>query len=295
MNENLNSEKAKSVIWVVSFPKSGNTWVQAVVRGAGRSYGFPAADLDVYKMKAENRQPSVVRGIQKGVSRGRTTVLKTHSGYLENQEIHPELGLKTVGFVYVMRNPLDMLLSYINFTRVQYEKRQDDREFQRTIFSELLGFDRPIPYEKWVETKLEDIPRKNLDHALSRFAELETAIPGMRNMTKGGWLEHCMSWRKASETLPSVIFRYEDLLMGPESFIPLQRLFIFSAEEITAAAEKVDQGLRALQGKKIFFNKMSAYYFPEYFSPDVVRKFLDKFEIELKLLGYGNLFEKVPG
>jgi hypothetical protein len=195
-----------------------------------------------------------------------------------------------VGYVYVMRNPLDMLLSYINFTRVQYDKNRDVAAYQERLFIDLLGFERVVPYETWVETKLEDIPRANLDHALARFGELRTEVPGLR-MAGGTWLEHCRSWRGAAKHLPAVLLRYEDLLTGPRGFLPLQRLFTFSDEEIVDAASRVDQGLRALQGKKIFFNRMSAYYFHEFFSKGAIRAFLDRFETDLRGIGYADLYD----
>ena len=241
-------------------------------------------------MKAEKRHPQVVRGIRAGVTALPTTVLKTHSAFPHNGQPHPELALRTVGFVYVMRNPLDMLLSYINFTRMQYARNPDSTAYRQNVFVDLLGYAQPIPYEKWVETTLDDIPRRHLDHALARFTALETEIPGMR-MAGGSWLRHCLSWRAAADSLPAVQLRYEDLLEGPERFLPLQRLFLFSEQQVVRAASSVDQGLRALQQKKIFFNKMTAYYFPQYFSASMVRSFLDRFDAELQMIGYGDLRE----
>src|SRR5687768_1005670 len=111
----------ESVIWIASYPKSGNTWVQTVIRRAGKSHGFPKRDLDVYKHIRAGQAPVAVGGIRPEVSRGHTTVLKTHARHVPGTRIHPELNLQAVGFIYVMRNPLDLLLSYINFTRLQYE------------------------------------------------------------------------------------------------------------------------------------------------------------------------------
>jgi hypothetical protein len=212
----------------------------------------------------------------------------THSRYTPQREPHSQLQLKSVGFVYVMRNPLDILLSYINFTRLQYDKRRDSSEYQEALFRDLLGFERPVPYEEWLEHTLERIPRANLDHALERFTELETAIPGVRN-AGGSWLEHCRSWRQAARRLPAVFLRYEDLLDGPQAFLPLARVFTFSEAQIASAVAAVNERQRAEQFKKVFFNKMSAYYYPEFFSPGPLARFLSRFEDELHELGYDNL------
>lgn len=286
----IKKKKARSVIWIASYPKSGNTWVQGVVRAAGKSFGFPCEDLDVYKMKAENRVPVVVGGVRSEVTESPTTVLKTHSAFPKQRRVHAELGLKTVGFVYVMRNPLDMLLSYINFTRMQYKKRKYDPKYQESLFIDLLGFERPKTYEEWLETPLERIERKNLDHAMRRFTELDMELPLMSGVTGGSWLSHCESWREAGENMHSVFFRYEDLLEGPDRFLPLAKLFDFPDEVIIEAVNTVNKKQRELRGRKIFYNKMTSYYYPGYFSEDVISDFLDRFEENLRDIGYGNLY-----
>lgn len=284
--------KANAVVWIASYPKSGNTWVQAVVRHAGRSFGFPNNDLDVYRLIARNEAPQVVRGIRRNVSETETTVLKTHAAYLPDPRLHPRLGLKTAGFVYVMRNPLDMLLSYINFTRLQYANRKDSVEYQQRLFRDLLGFEQPYSFEAWQAMTLDSIPRSNLDHALQRFTELDTDIPALSGTTGGSWLNHCRSWRTAAETLPGVVLRYEDLLAGPRFFLPMRKLFAFDDAKITAAVEAVNQTQRGMQGKKVFYNKMRSYYFGEYFSPEVVARFVDRFAVDLDALGYGDLMTR---
>jgi hypothetical protein len=284
-----NRPAPEAVIWIASYPKSGNTWVQSVVRRAGRRYGFPRRDLDVYKLLEERRRPEAVEaGIRPEVSKAPTTVLKTHARHSPDGEIHPRLGLRTAGFVYVLRNPLDLLLSYINFTRLQYERNRDSAAYQQTLFSDLLGFERPVPYEQWLDTKLEDIPRANLDHALDRFGEAGTAIPGVR-MAGGSWLEHALSWLEAGAALPSVTLRYEDLLKGPDEFLPLGRLFDFRDRQILKAVTAVNERQREQQYNKIFFNKMSAYYYPGFFSAAAIDRFLQRYGGELKQLGYGDL------
>lgn len=283
--------RAETVVWIASYPKSGNTWVQTVVRHAGRAYGFPAEDLDVYRMKAAGKQPHVVEGIQPALNATHTAVLKTHAGFTPGSEPHAELKLRTVGFAYVMRNPLDILLSYINFTRIPYERNQDNEPFRQNLFVDLLGYDKPIPYAEWVDTTLEDIPRARLDHALARFGELDTGIPGM-HAVGGTWLQHCLSWHEAGRSVPSVVLRYEDLLGGASEFLPLRRLFTFSRRELTGAVATINRRQHDLLGKRIFFNKMRAYYFPEYFSAAETSRFLTKFEQPLRELGYGNLFQK---
>lgn len=281
----------KSVIWVSSFPKSGNTWVQSVIRRAGKPYGFPTTDLDVYKMMAEGRKPASVGkgGVRPEVSGGRTAILKTHSIFPLNGSPHAELELETVGFVYVIRNPLDMLLSYINFTRMQYSSHRDNERYQRRLFIDLLGFKQAVPYEKWVTTTLDDIPRMHLDHALERFSDEGMRISTIDGFTGGSWVQHAVSWMLAGLRLPSVIVRYEDLLLGPEYFQPLQKIFTFTSSEIASAVQAVNERQRGLQYKKVFYNKMSSNYFKDYFSSDAIARFCARYQNELVQIGYSDL------
>ncbi len=283
---------ARDAIWIASYPKSGNTWVQSVVRLAGRPFGFPNSDVDVYKMIAEKRQPQTVRGVRPRVSSATSTVLKTHDRFRAGARLHPGLKLDTAAFVYVMRNPLDVLLSYINFTRRQYDNDhlRESAQYQQMLFIDLLGFERPFTVEQWREMTLDSIPRRHLDHALQRFAEQDTLIPSLQATAGGSWLEHCESWLAASKDLPSVLLRYEDILARPEQFLSLRKLFVFTEPQILAAARTVDANLRARQYKSIFFNKMTSYYFREYFSPSLVDCFFSRFESRLRALGYGDLY-----
>lgn len=283
-------EQARSAIWIASYPKSGNTWVQNVVRAAGRELGFPATDLDVYKMMREGRKPTVVSGVQTHLQAKHPTVLKTHARYHYGR-IHSQLGLETAGFVYVIRNPLDLLLSYINFSRIQYANRRQDSDFQHDLFVEMLGMSEPAPYEQWRKTTLDDIPRRNLDHALKRYTDNATTIPTLK-VAGGSWFEHARSWVGASTSIPSVVLRYEDLIRDNGNFQRLRELFEFEEQDVNRAVLAVHE--RSLESKsdegtRIFLNKMTSYYYPDYFSEALIRDFLERYADDLNLLGYGDL------
>lgn len=283
----------KAVVWIASYPKSGNTFLQNVIRRAGKSHGFPGSDLDAYRMISEKRAPTAVKGgIQPHVSREPTTVLKTHRAHRPDDRIHEQLQLRTVGFVHIRRNPLDMLLSYINFTRLQYAHRHESVEYRTRLFIDLLGYDEPFSVEQWQAMSLDSIPRRHLDHALERFTVLDTDIPGLAATTHCSWLEHWRTWQAAGEHMPAVFLRYEDLLTGIEGFGPLGQIFQFvdkipeALEEVNAASARKG---RESSSEAIFFNKMSAYYYGDYFSADKIRAFLDKYAKELKAMGYGDM------
>lgn len=288
MMEMITDVKPTAVVWIASYPKSGNTWVQSVIREAGKDCGFPQKDLDVYRLMQDNAKPVAVSGVRKKISEEPATVLKTHSRCSPNMAIHPQLKLKTVGFVYVKRNPLDMLLSYINFTRLQYERRINDDIYKHALFVDLMGFDKPLPYDEWLGMSIDHIPREHLDHALKRFTELGAVVPGLK-MAGGSWLEHCISWDEAAAKVPSVILKYEDLLTANDNFYPIKKLFRFTDEQIELAVARVNSKQRGERSNKIFFNKMDSLYYVNYFSGSVIRQFLDRFSPELVRLGYADL------
>jgi len=186
-----------------------------------------------------------------------------------------------------------MLLSYINFTRLQYGHRAGSTEYQNRLFVDLLGFDQPFTVERWQEMSLETIPRRHLDHALERFTEWDTDIPGLAATTHCSWLDHWRSWQTAAKHMPGVFLRYEDLLKGSAEFQPLGKVFQFT-DKFADALDEVNAAQTAKKGREsaseaIFFNKMSAYYYSDYFSAAPIRAFLDKFERDLQAMGYGDM------
>ena len=284
---------SSDVVWLASFPKSGATWTQSVVIRAGRSYGCPQIDLDVYKLLREKKSPIFCKAINPDITDRQCTILKTHNLWLGEDILHKELNLKTVGFLHIIRNPLDMLLSYLNFTKIQYQNNPKNENFQRRLFIDLLGYDSPIDCEKWVQVKLEDIPIYNLDHALDYFIETEMDIPTLK-FVGGGWLEHNLSWNNASKKYPSAFLKYEDCIENPDTFLQLEKIFKFSTDDIRSAVDTVNNLVKNHKNSddpkiRIFYNKMKSYYYVNFFSKKLIIKFLDRYVSQLKFFGYNDL------
>ena len=65
-------------------------------------------------------------------------------------------------------------------------------------------------------------------------------------------------------------------------------------DKIPEALKEVNDAQAAKKGREslseaIFFNKMSAYYYADYFSAGPIRAFLDKFKPDLQAMGYGDM------
>jgi hypothetical protein len=122
------------IVWLASYPKSGNTWVRAFLhnfmRDPDRSYDINRlADLtvgdsqihwyqeiinkpgaDYTEEEVQRMRPQVHRRLSR-ISPD-TIVCKTHNALMEDDG-HPLVTMEvTAGAIYVVRNPLDVAVSY---------------------------------------------------------------------------------------------------------------------------------------------------------------------------------------
>jgi hypothetical protein len=283
-----------NVVWIPSYPKSGNTWVHSVLKEAGNKYGFPNVDLDVYNLISEGRSPEPCPIVNGHTSGNSVAVLKTHSA--NSLSVHSDLNLNVVGYCHVIRNPLDTILSYINFSRIQYPRQKDDPKYAASLFKDFLGFDRVYSIDEWKKIKLDDIPKKNLDYALKYFSEHKGEIPSFTKMS-GDWFSHAEGWYAKQGVPNTITLRYEDLLSNDETFLSLKKIFNITDSDIMEAINVVKNRTNkskksgGTSNKSVFYNKMQSYYFSNYFSENGVRNFLSNYEVRLENLGYSDLLE----
>lgn len=186
------------VLWLASYPKSGNTWVRAFlanylvngrspvpindlpefVRGDGPKHyyeqvlGFPITEPLSPKETQELRLVLHERFAHESRN---TTIVKTHNAiaYLDDlPTINPEA---TEGAVYIMRNPLDVALSYAHHYGM------------------------------------------TCDEAIERLGSERNALGGTERQVfqfLGSWSEHVRSWVEAPG-LKVHVMRYEDMLLEP--------------------------------------------------------------------------------
>lgn len=121
------------IIWLASYPKSGNTWMRAflhnLLRDPNEAYDinkitdFSTGDSTIEWYQSQNRRPwnewtnldvaRMRRGAQLAICRWRKddTFVKTHNAsvhFLGYPMIHQDL---TAGAIYIVRNPLDVCIS----------------------------------------------------------------------------------------------------------------------------------------------------------------------------------------
>ena len=294
------SNQKINVIWVASYPRSGNTWVNTVLKRAGKNYGFPQDNNDVYKILAEKGKPEVCSAVREKYADNPCSVLKTHSPYNPESELHKfgGISIKNTGFIHVYRNPLDVLLSYINFSRGQYQnyrntKRYKRGKYKKALFIDILDFQHTYEIDEWQSMSLDLIPQRNLDHALDYFSDHGLDIKTLSDMA-GSWITHIESWKKAHLNMKGFSIRYEDCLVDREQFVTGAEFFKFGREDVLNALEAFNKKVREFSSSgSIFYNKMEAYYFFKYFSRGAIQRFMDKNEGILRDNGYSSLLEMI--
>ncbi|MDE5084509.1 MAG: sulfotransferase domain-containing protein [Trichodesmium sp. St18_bin1] len=291
-----------NVIWIASYPKSGNTWMNSIIRQASIDRGFVQGEMDVHVILRESKTPNVFHLVKPSYAKHPCSVLKTHSLYKQGDNLHKFTGFQLIntGFIHIFRNPLDVLLSYINYTRLQYRNlvrrsSSDQRvtNYRKLLFIDTLGFDKAYDVNEWEKMSLETIPQKNLDYSLDSFSNNGLSIPAFKS-SSGTWIEHITSWKKAKADISGFSVRYEDCLNNPNEFFHLLEFFDFSQTNISDALNRVN--IRAREessSNSIFYNKMQAYYFFDYFSRSAITRFFNKHENTLKNFDYECLLEKI--
>lgn len=188
----------RNIVWLASYPKSGNTWFRILLtnllsgtpsqvdfndlqripissdRGIIDNYlGLDSADLTYDEIR--NLQPEVYKAISRESEN--LAFIKTHDAWGSNNNgIHLFPKEVTKGVIYIIRNPLDVAISY--------------------------SFHSDLPYKNTIQNL------NNLDYRLcSNTEKLKFQIP--QNL--GTWSNHVISWVLKSK-LPVHTVRYEDML-----------------------------------------------------------------------------------
>jgi len=210
---------ARRIIWLASYPKSGNTWIRTflanyILGNVGinelRSFSLSDVRADFYLRAAGGRYDNVsfsdwLRHRQNALrlihdAREGTHFVKTHNRIdsIEGLPLIPPA--LTAAAIYILRNPFDIAPSYARH----------------------IGTD--------LDTAIATMTARN---------HVAAAPPGIYEVL-GSWDTHVDSWTGA-RGLPMVTVRYEDLLADPKrGFAP-----IFDFLKITPHPRKLKQTIRA--------------------------------------------------
>lgn len=201
------------IIWLASYPKSGNTWVRAFLANylVGGPRPVTINDLPSFMLgdnflihyeklsgkAADSLSPEELHALRPKVhewfahSRPDNVFVKTHSALLRAAGQPLITPSATAGAVYVARNPLDVAVSFAHHYQTSYERAVE---------------------------------------ALCDELYILPAANGLLEQALSSWSRHVRSWTRAPG-LPLCLLRYEDMHRQPqEAFAPL-RSFLKLPEE----------------------------------------------------------------
>ena len=188
------------IIWLASYPKSGNTWMRAFLTSfqsdgqpvhinkmgggpiaSGREVFDEAVGVEASELTQEEidrYRPEVYK--QRAAKSHETLFIKIHDAYTYTSTGQPLVPTEvTLGAIYIMRNPLDVAISLANHSDISINKaigRMGDENF---AFS---------------------------DHVRRLGSQLrQKLLP---------WSDHVLSWVDAAEIKVHVM-RYEDMKRKP--------------------------------------------------------------------------------
>ena len=184
------------IIWLASYPKSGNTWLRIFIENLFRNGQEPAEINDLGIVRTNDNAPQLYQDVSesdilgltdsqlhqyRGVIQSRlaggneTAFVKTHNA-LQNFEGLPLIYLEhTVGAVYLLRNPFDMVISFSDHYQISY----DD----------------------------------TIEAIASPSHRVKTTKQGVFQIL-AGWSNHYRTWHSVNNLNPFLI-RYEDMVRNP--------------------------------------------------------------------------------
>lgn len=244
----LNRKDPKGLIWIASYPRSGNTWTRAFLNALLNTMRDPSfSDIDINRIEeftaSESAAGQYRRFLGKSADKASTAeiaaarpkvqaaivealkrpvLIKTHNANTLDHGV-PIINLTvSAGAVYIVRDPRDVAISFAHLRNIPVDRMIDDLGTS--------GFGRPAD-------------RDNV------------------RIITGSWSEHVKSW--TDRPSPAVlVVRYEDLLEKPaETFgaIAGHLLVQPSPEQLQRAIAMTDFGrLRGQEEAAGFVEKPGA-------------------------------------
>ena len=220
-------KRHQNIVWIASYPKSGNTWVRFLLLNL--LYGKQESSAQLDKLIPDNHK----EGYSLPPPGRSLAYAKSHFKMAEDM---PDLE-RTAGFIYIVRNPIDVMLSNLDYVYLTY-RTPDVAEIREDIKNDFIAqFIRHRGDPRWL-------------------------ILGL-----GSWDEHVTAWFTNPYQFPALFIRYENLLT--DTAAEMHRICEFlalgkTATEIDdAVSNSTFRRMRAIEDKEIE-NKKGGFFFSEH-------------------------------
>ncbi len=188
-------DKTKGMIWIASYPRSGNTWTRLFIANLlsrGIDHSNPLSLLKFQRNHVEKKYVDQMVGfniLSLSISEWKTmrpeiyrreyelqtqsNFYKTHQAYQYFENGNPLIAPETMfGFIYLIRNPLDVAVSLSNFCQKSIDTIIEVMREKNPIFL------RASPYMNesvlsWSDNVKSWIEAKNIDGLVLRYEDMK--------------------------------------------------------------------------------------------------------------------------
>lgn len=249
----------QQVVGLYSFPKSGNTWLRAIIAAMT---GIPTGPGSLHKFVTDTHYDKVMQNPWRFEGTDWYFYKSHHKDLLG---VHMGEEVKTDKVIYIYRHPLDVFLSYLNFVS--------------TNVSPNSGRGLPFQFES-----VEDLTVEQMDQLFMIWLDHVTLFP--KNRTFGSVFESIDSFRVLASQRPGdvLIIRYEDLMdKFDETIKAIASHLGFRNVDIETTYAVADK--RTKQNGKFFWKRQKENY-RNYLTDEQIGRFLARHADKMRDLGY---------
>ena len=275
------------IIWLASYPKSGNTWLRMFLKSyflkPGEKFGLENSRLDNFKSQGfpdqeildhlrvdYNKFEEIVKNweaMQDYINlNNKTNYIKTHNAMVTVGSYKFTTTRNTKGIIYIVRDPRDVLVSLSHHMGIDYEQTFEH-------LSSSLNFEYPLSGDKRYKKSL-----------------------------MGAWSDHYKSW-KNFKSCKTLIVKYEDMVLDEYNTFKKIIKYLTEVDGAEYKEEKLIKALKQTQfdelqkmeknegfsekGKgELFFRKGKIGEWKKDLSVNLIKKIEKMFSKEMVELGY---------
>ena len=274
------------IIWIASYPKSGNTWIRSFLSSYiytnNGTFNFNLLNkIDQFPLlKYYNKKKLYPKNLSEAAQDWVTAqqvinldnkihFMKTHNAMCTingNPFTNKE---NSLGAIYIVRDPRDILISYSNFLNMNYSET------------------------------LNELTRNNNTSFLNDTVDTKNIVGSLI----GSWSENFNSWEKYNLT-KKIIIRYEDLISNPyETFLKIIT-YLNNLYGLEINKKKIQMSIESTQfvnlqnlekrnmffekskNTKVFFREGKIKQWEKKLDIKIINKIKEKFSKEMIKLGY---------